>query len=240
MKYADEVVICIDGRNYWRKTLFPQYKQNRKKQQKKDSFDWDAFHEAFNQLKQEFKDNLPYKVIEVETAEADDIMAVLSTAFGPSRDVVIVSSDKDLIQISSNICPKVKQYSPFHKKYISDSTGYNFFEHIVKGDEGDGIPNIFSDDDTFLVEGKRQTPIRTDRLKEWAKTGLASPEVFCKSLEDLQRLERNRKLIDLTMIPEELKQRIMTAYNEVVVNKGALFDYLVQHKLKKILERGNF
>lgn len=234
------MVICIDGRNYWRKAIFPQYKQNRKKAQQKDSFDWDSFHIAFNQLKDEFKEVLPYKVVEVETAEADDIMAVLSTLYGPHRDVVIVSSDKDLIQISAHICPRVKQYSPYHKKFITDSASYNFFEHIIKGDEGDGIPNIFSDDDTFVVDGKRQVPIRTTKLKEWGKTGLTSPEVFCKSLDDLKRFERNQTLIDLTRIPQDLQEKIIKAYEDAPNNKGKLFNYLIENRLKKVIERGNF
>lgn len=240
-KYSDEVVICIDGRDYWRKRLFPQYKQNRKKAQKKDSFDWKSFHEAFNQLKAEFKENLPYKVLEVETAEADDLMAVLARTFGPSRDVVIVSSDKDLLQIQLNHCDRVKQYSPFHKKFITaDVVGYDFFTHVIKGDEGDGVPNIFSEDDTFLVEGKRQKPVSTAKLTEWRKFGLSQPEQYCRSVEDLQRFKRNVTLIDLTQIPEELSQTILDSYHSLKSDKSKIFNYLVTNRLKKIMERGNF
>lgn len=240
-KYADEIVICIDGRDYWRKKNFPQYKQNRKKQQKKDSFDWDGFHQVFNQLKAEFKENLPYKVLEVYSAEADDLMAVLATVYGPHRDVVIVSSDKDLLQIQINTCAKVKQYSPLHKKFIDGGDGkYDFFTHVIKGDEGDGIPNIFSDDDTFLVETKRQKPVATAKLNEWRKHGLGKPEVFCSSTEDLARFERNINLIDLTRIPEDLRATILNDYNNLTVDKSRLFNYLVTNRLKKIMERGNF
>lgn len=240
-KYADEIVICVDGRDYWRKANFPQYKQNRKKQQKKDTFDWDGFHQAFNQLKAEFKENLPYKVVEVYTAEADDIMAVLATAYGPSRDVVIVSSDKDLLQIQSNTCARVKQYSPLHKKFIDPkSSGYDFFTHIIKGDDGDGVPNIFSDDDTFMVEGKRQKTVYAAKLDEWRKSGLGKPEAFCSSVEDLTRFNRNLNLIDLSRIPEDLQSSIMQAYEHCTCDKTKLFNYLVTNRLKKIMERGNF
>jgi hypothetical protein len=238
-KYSGDVVLCMDGRNYWRKQMFPHYKASRKKAQAKDKFDWDGFYTAFNQIKSEFKENLPYKCVEVENAEADDIIAVLAQLFSGSTDVVILSSDKDLIQLSVRF-PRVKQFSPFHKKYISDSATYNLFEHVVRGDEGDGIPNIFSDDDTFVNEGKRQVPIRATSLAEWSKTGLASPEVFCKSVEDLARLERNRKLIDLSMIPDDIVTSIRETYDATTGNKQNLFNDLVSNKLKKIMERGNF
>lgn len=238
-KYADETVLAIDGKNYWRKEVFPLYKQNRKLAQVKDTMDWDLFHESFNQLKAEFKDNLPYKYVEVEGAEADDIMAVLGELYGPHRKVVIASSDHDMAQVQKNICPQVVQYSPYHKKFV-DCDSYNFFEHVVKGDAGDGIPNIFSDDDTHVTPGKRQKPVKTADLKKWELTGLSKPEVFCETTEVLARLERNRKIIDLSMIPEELKKQIVVAYNDASDNKGKLFNYLVTNRLKKIMERGNF
>lgn len=238
-KYADEVVLAIDSKHYWRKDVFSYYKQNRKLAQKKDTMDWDRFHVAFNQLKQEFQENLPYKYVEVYGAEADDVMAVIATVFGPHRKVVIASSDHDMAQVQKNICEAVQLYSPYHKKFV-DCAKYNFFEHIIKGDSGDGIPNIFSDDDTLVTPGKRQKSVMTANLVKWEQSGLAHPEVFCDTPEVLARFERNRKLVDLTMIPEELKSRIVDAYNNAPVVKGKLFNYLVQHKLKKIMERGNF
>ena len=107
-KYADEVVLCIDAKNYWRKDVFPLYKANRAASQKKDPFDWDALHAAFNVVKEEFKANLPYKYVEVDRAEADDVISVLALTMAPHRDVVIVSNDNDFLQLQS-INPKIKQ-----------------------------------------------------------------------------------------------------------------------------------
>lgn len=237
-KYSDEVVLCMDGRNYWRKEIHPHYKANRKASQAKDKFKWDEFFQLFNQLKTEFKENLPYKCVEVERAEADDVISVLTRINAPHRPVVILSSDKDFLQLSS-ISSNVKQYSPLHKKFL-DASGYNLFEHVIKGDDNDGIPNIFSDPDTFMVEGKRQTPVRTTALKEWVKTGFSQPEVFCKSTQDLERFEMNRRLIDLSLIPDDVVDSIVSAYNASTVDKTKLFSYLVKNRLKKILERANF
>jgi hypothetical protein len=240
-KYWDEVVLCLDGRGYWRKKIFPYYKQNRKKEHEKDKFDWKTFHEAFNTIKKEFAENLPYKVVEVEGAEADDIITVLCTIFGNQRDIVIVSSDKDFLQIQMNIATRVKQYSPYHKKFLSaDHNSYNLFEHIVRGDPSDGIPNIFSDDDVFLCEDKRSKPIRSTSIEAWSKFGLEKPEEFCTNLTELERFQRNRMLIDLRMIPKEIVDSIAQAYHSSVSHGDSVFNYLVKNKLKKILERGDF
>jgi hypothetical protein len=240
-KYSDEIVLCLDGRNYWRKKIFPYYKQNRKKSQEKQTFDWKTFHESFNIIKQEFTENLPYKVIEVEGAEADDIIAVLCTIFGNQRDVVVVSSDKDLLQIQMNLASRVKQYSPFHKKFLqADYNSYSLFEHVVKGDPGDGIPNILSDDDVFLCEGKRSRPIRSSQIEAWSKFGLDNPEGFCNDLVELEKFRRNRTLIDLRMIPKEVIDSIASTYQDTQTHVDNTFNYLVKHKMRKILERGGF
>lgn len=241
LKYSDNIVICMDNRDYWRKDIFPNYKGNRKLSRDKSNFDWEAFYKILNELKVEFRNELPFRFVEVDRCEADDIIAVIATMYGPTGDVVIVSSDKDLIQIHARICDKVKQYSPYHEKFIHENGEYDFFTHIIKGDSSDGIPNIFSDDDTFLVESKRQVPVRTDKLNEWKKTGLKKPEVFCTSAEITDKFNRNLKLIDMTLIPQNIQQQIVSAYNaSECKNRLSLFDYAAKHKLKQIIENGKF
>lgn len=236
-KYSDEIVICLDGQNYWRKQIFPYYKQQRKLQQEKTKFDWDSFFENFNQLKQEFKDNLPFKIIEVESAEADDIIAVLCFNFAKTKDIIIVSSDKDLLQLQAVYNLPIKQYSPYHEKFIdAKSQNYDLFVHIVKGDSSDGIPNILSDDDVFLQKDKRQKPISTKKLDEWRHFGDGTG-LFCESVEQLEKFNRNQKLIDMRFIPKEIEENIIDAYNNVQVNSN-LFDYMVKHRLRKLLEKG--
>ncbi len=236
-KYSDEIVICLDGQNYWRKQIFPYYKQQRKLQQEKTKFDWDSFFENFNQLKQEFKDNLPFKIIEVESAEADDIIAVLCFNFAKTKDIIIVSSDKDLLQLQAVYNLPIKQYLPYHEKFIdAKSQNYDLFTHIVKGDSSDGIPNILSDDDVFLQKDKRQKPISTKKLDEWRHFGDGTG-LFCESVEQLEKFNRNQKLIDMRFIPKEIEENIIDAYNNVQVNSN-LFDYMVKHRLRKLLEKG--
>lgn len=236
-----ECVLCLDNRNYWRKSVFPLYKANRASSREKDKFDWDAFYLALNQLKTELVESSPFKVLEVDTAEADDIISVMSRRYATSYKVVIVSSDHDFLQLQAQH-QNISQFSPTHRKYLKlDHRGYNLFGHIVKGDSGDGIPNILSDDDVFISPSKRSKPITKKKLEEWFNAGgISSPEKFCTSLEMLQRFNRNRKLVDLTLIPEDLSQKISSTYESVEVQKHKFFDYLVKNRLKKILEAGNF
>lgn len=243
--YGEEVVLCMDSKQYWRRDIFPHYKgkrkANRAKQQESRSFDWKTFYECFDQMKREIAENLPIKCVEVEGAEADDVIATLARLYGPHKPVCIVSADNDFVQIQQNLCPSVKQWSSMARKFITpENQDYDLFEHVVRGDTGDGVPNILSDDDTFMNEEKRQTPIRAKTIEQWRSFGLAQPDKFCNSLETLERFERNKRLIDFRCIPEELASAIVNKYNEALPPKGKTFNYMIMHRLNKIMERGGF
>lgn len=238
---TDNMIVCLDGRDYWRKNIFPFYKQNRKKDHEDSKFDWTQFFDNFNIIKHEIKTELPFKAIEVYGCEADDIMAILSKYMCPHQDkIIIVSSDKDLIQIQTNLCNKTVQWSPFHKKFITAETNnYHLFEHIIRGDGGDGIPNILSDDDVFLVKEKRMKAIKATNIMQWESNGgLLNPESFCTSETMLNNFKRNRTLIDLTQIPEEYISKIVKEFETFCPTKNQVFDYLVKHQLRKILQSG--
>lgn len=240
-EYADEIVLAFDSRHYWRKERFPYYKGSRKKGRDESSFDWNNFFPQWDQFKQELRDYFPVKCIEVPGAEADDIMGVLGGRYGPTGNVCLFTSDKDMIQLQQHMCPKIKQYSGFHKKFLTPkNTEYDLFEHIVRGDSGDGVPNILSDDDCLVTPGKRQKAIRKDKLAEWSVHGVMSPENFCESQEMLDRFDRNRDLIDLRRVPHDLAQNIVTAYDEAKPVKGQMFNYLTTFRLNRILKEGGF
>ena len=157
-KYNDqygELVICCDDRNSWRREHFPYYKAGRKSSRESSPLNWSQIFDCFNTIKTELKTIFPYKFIQVENAEADDIIGMLSRSV--SEKIMIISSDKDFIQLQKY--DNVYQWSPVTKKLVNgiEPNGY-LFEHILRGDKGDGIPNILSKDDS-IVEGVRQKPI---------------------------------------------------------------------------------
>ena len=149
-----ELILCCDDRKSWRKELFPNYKASRKKTRSAAPIDWDNLYECLNQLKEELIEWFPYKVLQVEKAEADEIIAVLVGL--ANERTLILSSDKDFIQLHHF---NVRQYSPIQKKFVEGDAKWSLHEKLVKGDVGDGVPNIMSDDNVFVDEGRRQKPI---------------------------------------------------------------------------------
>jgi len=234
-KYG-EVVLTYDSKHYWRRDFFPQYKAGRKKGRENDDKDWDAIFEILNKIKSEFKDNLPYKYLEVYGAEADDIIATLCKNTQTEKDrsknekVMIVSGDKDFIQLQKYV--NVKQYSPILKKYVDGHVPETYIkEHILKGDTSDGVPNVLSPDNTF-TDGLRQKPLGKKKIDAWL--GINIDELHDEVKRNYQR---NEKLIDLSKIPNELEDEILTEFHGAPFgDRSKLLNYFIKSRLKNLTE----
>jgi 5'-3' exonuclease len=242
-KYG-ELVLCYDSKHYWRKEYFKYYKGTRKKDRENSELDWSEIFKILNQIRDEIRDHLPYKVVEVDGAEADDCIAVLCKDQGlknirlhnnmqPIVKVLILSGDKDFIQLQKY--KFVNQYNPIQKKFINGSDPKQYvLEHIMKGDRSDGIPNYLSDDDTFVNE-KRQRPLSKKNIIKYTDL---SPEEFCSSEQQLKNYERNKTLIDFECIPTQIVDAIIDTYEMANPPKrSAIYPYLMQHNLKDLLEK---
>lgn len=231
--YGD-LVICQDSNNYWRKDIFPFYKANRKKAREDNQEYWDVIYDAMKTIRTEVAENMPYKNIKVDRCEADDVIGVLTKHYHPTESILIVSNDKDFQQLL--YYPNVKLYSPHKKTMVEceDPTMF-LFEQIVRGDSSDGVPNILSDEDTFLVDTKRQRPITSKRLSEFLNT---MPSDLSSNKQDstVQAFKRNQQLIDLAMIPETYEQEILKKYSEPLLNTHKMFNYFVEHKLTHLMK----
>jgi 5'-3' exonuclease len=233
-----ELIIACDNTNYWRKQMFPYYKANRKKTQEKSELNWKAIFECLNKIRQELKDYFPYKVIDIESAEADDIIATLvfETADNPFDDILIddiliLSADKDFIQLHQR--PYVKQYDPIRKKWITHEDPKRYLaEHILKGDSGDGIPNVLSNDNCFVI-GERQKPLTQKKIDAFIELGLEGKFDHPQA----RNYARNKQLIDLSMIPKTIKEKILEAYkSQEEKNRDKMFNYFIANKLKNLME----
>jgi len=230
-EFGPNIIIACDNKKYWRREIFPYYKANRKKSRESSGHDWNSIFECLNKIRDELREYSPYKVIEVDTAEADDIIAVLSIKHSANEKVMILSSDKDFAQLQKY--PNVEQYSPILKKFIKEPLpSAQLKQLVIRGDKSDGIPNILSKDDVF-VEGVRQKPITEAKIINWMNQ---KPEEFCTE-EMLRNYNRNEMLIDLTRIPENLKQSIIDTYES---SKGRtrqeFMNYMVANRLKNLIE----
>ena len=232
-KEYGEMVVVADGMNNWRKEAFPQYKAARKKNREESSIDWNEVFRIINLVREEIQANFPYKVMHEDGCEADDVIAQLALEtqeFGKYEPVMIVSADGDFkqLQVHNNI----KQFSPLLKKFVVEKNPRLYLkEHILKGDSGDGVPNVLSDDNVF-IEGRRQ--------------GVLSAKKKAALLDDPRALgdevyrnyQRNQQLIDLTNCPQSIKESIINTFEQQDPwgNRPKVFPYLVQKRCKLLIE----
>ena len=223
-----ELILCCDDRKTWRKEMFPNYKASRKKSRQVSGIDWKNLYDCLNQLKDELRYWFPYKLIQIEKAEADDIIATLVGLI--SERTLILSSDKDFVQLQGF---NVRQYSPMQKKYVDGNAKWSLHEKIVRGDVGDGIPNIMSDDNVFVDEGRRQKPITAKKVDAWYNL---DPNMYCDS-EMLRNYNRNKQLVDLDEIPESIRINISKQFESIKVgDRRRLLTYFINHRLKNLTE----
>ena len=232
-KEYGEMVIVADGMNNWRKEAFPQYKAARRKKRDESTIDWQEVFRIINMVREEIQENFPYKVMHEDGCEADDVIAQLAIEtqeFGKHEPVMIVSADGDFKQLQ--VYKNIKQFSPMTKKLVVENNPRTYLaEHILKGDAGDGVPNVLSDDNVF-VDGRRQ--------------GILSAKKKAALLDDPRALgdeiyrnyQRNQQLIDLKNCPQSVKESIINNFEQQDPwgNRPKVFPYLVQKRCKLLIE----
>jgi hypothetical protein len=233
VKFGDEygeMVIACDNTNYWRKQKFPYYKANRKKAQEKSEMDWKSIFECMNKIRSELKEYFPYRVIDIESAEADDIISTL-VRINCFEKILILSGDKDFIQLHTY--GNVKQYDPVRKKFIThDNPDRYLDEHVLKGDSGDGVPNVLSSDNCFVV-GERQKPLTQKKIDALIELGLDGK--FDHPL--FNNYMRNKQLIDLRCVPQEIGAKVVESYDrQEGKGREKLMNYFIANKLKNLME----
>jgi hypothetical protein len=243
-KYG-QVIIACDGRQYWRREVFPYYKAGRKKSRDNSDLNWKLIFDCLSEMRSDIKDVFPYPVIHIDRAEADDVIAVL-TEWAQNNELIeqgletepqpilIVSSDKDFKQL--HLYHGVKQWSPIQKKFVSatkkEIQEYKI-QHIVKGDTGDGIPNLLSQDNVLITEGERQKPVSAKRLAEFIEQGKDA----CRTDEERRNWDRNEILVSFSRIPEDLKETIIQEYiqTQPKVDRNKIMNYLIKNKCRLLL-----
>jgi len=245
-----ELIICCDGKKYWRKDLFPYYKAHRAKGRKASGLNWKLIFDTMSKFREELREVFPYRVIHDEYYEADDIIGVMTKYFqdneldggeglyalsgGEPKPILILSSDSDNYQLHKY--NNVKQYNPVTKKFVTrkkDEINKVLLEKICTGDSGDGIPNILSDDDTFVHENKRQKPFRKVRLDSFFKYGVDA----CENQNERRNFQRNEALISYEKIPQEIQEKIIDIYKQKEYNKSSnkIMNYFIKHRCKILM-----
>ena len=246
-KYGKEfgnVVIACDGKKYWRKEHFQYYKASRSANRAKSDLDWGLIFDTMSAIREDIVKYFPYKVIHIDRCEGDDIIAVLTKwaqendfvtegLYQEPQKILIVSSDKDFKQLHKY--GNVKQWSPMQKKFVeSGKIGEYLIEHIVRGDSGDGIPNIFSNDDVFVNSEDRHTAVTAKKLAKFLDKKFDA----CENDVERRNWDRNRLLVDFEYIPEDITNLVIDSYKtaNVVGDKMSIYNYLVKHRCRMLLD----
>lgn len=242
-EYGNRIVLAMDDKNYWRKDVFPFYKGMRKKNREESSIDWTSIFKSMDDLTEDLKSLNIYTIVKVDRCEADDIMAVIckysqdhnlvqTGLIEEPEPILIMSADTDLVQLQKY--SNVKQYSPVQKKWVETSDlRYFMMEHILRGDRGDGIPNVLSPENS-LVDGIRQTSLKETFIQEV----LAMDDPSKLLPEVLKNYQRNEKLVNLDFIPEEYVGKIIETYtaSSPKMDRMKLMTYFTKNKMKILLE----
>lgn len=228
-----EINFCCDGPNNWRKKAFPFYKANRKKQREENpqNIDWQKLFDFITTIKKELSEEFPYKVLNGSECEADDIIATVCKHYHKEDNILIVSSDKDFIQLHKY--EGVKQWSPLTKKFLNVTDPIKFKnELIIKGDRSDGVPNILSQDDTFVSE-MRQKKLTKKKIEDWV---VQDPEKVLEG-EVLRNFKRNQQLIDLDYVPNPIEINILDDFKgDHFTGRNKMLNYFVKHRLRDLTE----
>lgn len=237
---GEELIIACDDKRSWRKEIFPYYKSNRKKSREESDVDWSSLFYTLSKIKLEIKDNFQYPVIQVEGAEADDVIATLvihhASILNTGTHITILSGDKDFKQLQK--FGNVSQYDPINKKKIIENLPERSLrELIIKGDRGDGVPNILSSDDSIFT-GTRQKSISSKKLQQWLEM---SEDQLCSINDDISKgWKRNSQLISFDYIPDILQSKIMKEYkSQQSKDKSRILNYLINNKCKLLIEHIN-
>lgn len=233
-EYGETILACDSSS--WRKRVFPQYKAARKKTRDASPLDWGKLFDLISLIREEIRENFPYRVLQADGAEADDIIGHLvekTQEFGQNEPVLIVSGDKDFLQLHRY--KNVKQFSPIKRDFITtENPDFYLFEHICKGDSSDGVPNVLSGDDTF-VENGRQRPLRSSKIQEWYQERDQLSEVMDQNT--YRNYCRNNKMINLNHTPNEIREEIDSLYtSEANKKNGKIFGYLIEKRCNMLIE----
>jgi len=230
VKYGDIVIAC-DFIQSWRRKEFPHYKAHRKKDRDASDVDWNAFFKCLETFRAGLKEHFPYKVIQVEGAEADDVIASLvMNNLDIDSKTLIISGDKDFMQLQKY--ENVDQYDFIGKRWLktNDALGY-LKDHILTGDRGDGIPNVLSDGNTFVLS-KRQNVLTQKRRKALKESGFENDPNHKYHRNYL----RNKKLIDFEEIPDNLMNAIVHEFRTQipVPNRKQIKPFLIKHRMESL------
>lgn len=232
---GNHVVFCLEGRS-WRKDYYEPYKRNRSdaraaltpKEQEEDELFW----ESFDKFKEFITEKTNCTVLQHSELEADDLIAGWIQSHPESKHVII-STDSDFVQL---ISPTVSQYNGVLEHHIThegifDKKGkmvidnktkkpkeipnpqWLLFEKCIRGDSSDNVFSAFPK----VRKNKLEEAFKDKDTKGFAWNNLMLQRWVDHNGEEhrvLEDYERNRRLIDLTAQPDDIREKIFSTIKE--------------------------
>jgi 5'-3' exonuclease len=194
----DDVVFAIDYKESWRKIIYPQYKQNRKAEREKSFIDFSKFYRVMEDFLSGMEKSFTnFFFIKANSAEADDVIAILVNYRFQNFKSIIVSSDSDLVQLMQN--KNVSIFNPVKKANVEVIDPNKKLQiKILSGDSGDNIKPIRKG----IGEKTAEKILREDLHKFLEESGLE------------EQYELNCKLIDFQYIPNEIMENVLNIYDK--------------------------
>jgi len=176
----DTIIFALDGKNSWRKDYDKEYKANRREAREKHDIDWNYWFSEYDKLKQNLRENTPFRLIQIDRMEADDVIAV-ATRYYKDKECIIVSSDSDYEQLTC--FPNVKVFSPVSKKFKIVKNPYKLLAKKIEQERAD---NLLSPVLTEADYNKRKMLVDLTTLPDFV-------EDCCKKALDISQ---NHDIID--------------------------------------------
>ncbi len=210
------VIICFDGKggSQRRRKLFPDYKATRRVKHRMtrinefNSVDDErvAMAQQLQRLSQ-YLEQLPITVMSIENIEADDAMAYISQQVYPKSQCVLMSTDKDFLQLVDD---RVQVWSPTKKKFYGRETiseefsieSKNFLMYrVITGDSSDNIPGIRGAGTKTLMKRLpllfEQNKVSLDNIFDYIEKNNDGTKLAKDILDNKDTLELNFKLMQL-------------------------------------------
>lgn len=238
----DHVTFLLEGKS-WRKSYYAPYKRNRVvdtlSQTEAEVEENTMFWKTYETFTTWLKEKTNTSVLRDPNAEADDLIARF-IHLHPDDEHFIISSDTDFLQL---IAPNVKQYNGITNELITlegylkdngkpvlnkekkpkllEDPQYILFRKSMRGDTSD---NIFSAFPGVREKGSSKKVGLIEAYADRTKQGYAWNNLMLQHWLDHTGVEhrvrddyeRNRKLIDLTAQPDDVKLSVDTNIREGV------------------------
>jgi len=230
-KKVKEVVVAIDDRVSWRKLYFKRYKESRKKKRDTSTINWPLLYAELNDLATQIFHDIPFKVLKVRNAEADDIIGII--CLDGKDKYIVVSNDEDYLQLYSN---KTRIYNPSKQDFVVCNNTERFLnEKCLIGQPKDDIFNIKTPLDWPV--GKRKPGFGIKSAEKVLEAGL---DEWLEQNNLKKRFHINRNLIDFKRIPEVVKNRVLKRYHEYTYpDPKNIYHFFKRNRFRGFLEEIN-